>query len=398
MDVFEEQRQGERRKALRTLLQHPLVTADGPHGDQFVLIRRHGDEINRWLGRGPGWGLYVDSETARLRKSPVEPKDHTRGAESRDKKFSRLRYCLFCLAVAALGQGERQTTLGKLFESILRMAGSDPILTENGFVLDPKRRDHRRDLVAAVRKMMELGLLRQIDGDEEAFLSQRGDVLYTVNRSALAWVLNLRRSPSTVEAQSLDERMAAITAEPQPQTHEGRNNRIRRYLYRKLLDDPILYLNRLDEDTRQYLSSQRPKIVQEIENYTGLRGEIRSEGIAMVDEQGDLTDFDIPREGTEGHICLLLAELLAEHLITRGVLPLGHFQIEREMLRKNKSYGRYWRKNAREPEAFKTLIREAVYRLQALDLIEVRNDGIVPLPAIARYRLEKPRISGEDSL
>jgi len=390
--LLEEQR-SEWLKALRTLLQQPLITAGGPLAEVFVLVRRHASALNDWLSRTTGWSLYVDNETARLRKMPENLADATRGAGGR-QPFTRRRYALFCLALAALGQGDRQTTLGRLFERILQLAAADVGLTEAGLRLDPNRRDHRRDLVIAVHLMLDLGLLHQVDGDEAAYLGGKGDVLYNVNRSALTWVLNVRRSPATVEAETLEARMGAITAEPQPETPEGRNRRIRLSLYRRLLDDPVVYFKDLSDEERAYLNSQRPKIVREIESFTGLRPEIRQEGMAMVDESGDLTDLDMMSEGTEGHIALLLAEYLAGRLREHGPRIIGRMQLQRELSRLRAIYGKYWRKDAREPEAVSGLVADAIARLFALNLVAMDEDGVVPLPALARYAVAPARIAG----
>jgi len=391
-DVFTEEQIRERRKALRALMQRPLITARGKDADTFLLIRRHQTALNTWLSRNPGWGLFIDSETARLRKLPVDHTDTTRGVGGA-KPFTRRRYALFCLALAALGQGERQTTLGKLFETVLVLASADNALADAGLRLDPNIRDHRRELVGAVHLMLELGLLQQVDGDENAYLDGRGDVLYQVNRSAMAWVLNLRRSPATVEAEDLETRMRTITEEPVPDSAEGRNRTMRTFLYRKLLDDPVLYYDRLDEDTAAYLQSQRAKIVREIETHTGLHAEIRREGIAMVDREGALTDLDMPSEGTEGHVTLLIAEYLGKYLEKGNRRVIGRVTLERHLAEMAREYSKFWRKAARAPEAIGPLLDEALYRLEALDLIEIDQDGIVPLPALARYALDEPRIT-----
>ena len=377
---------------MRALLQNPLITSGGRHASSFVLIRRHATFLNQWLSRNAGWSLYVDSETARLRKQVPDLADDTRGVMGK-RPFNRRRYVLFCLALAALGQGDKQTTLGRLFEGILRLAASDSGLAEAGLGLDPNIRSHRRDLVDAVTLMMDLGLLHQVDGDEAAYLGGQGDVLYTINRSALSWVLNVRRSPGTIENTNLEERLSKVTRESQPETQEGANRRIRLYLTRKLLDDPVLYYDRLDEAHMAYLNSQRPRIVREIESATGLRSEIRREGIAMVDEEGDLTDLDMPKEGTEGHFTLLVAEFLAERLQKNGQAPVGRTGLERAMAKLAARYGKYWRKDARKPEAVKYLLTDALERLRALGLIELTEDGASPLPALARYSLEEPRIA-----
>ena len=70
----------ERQRALRALLQHPLLTADGPHDVAFGLVRRHSEELREWLGHHLQWSLQVTSEFARLRKTPPDQVDRTRAA------------------------------------------------------------------------------------------------------------------------------------------------------------------------------------------------------------------------------------------------------------------------------------------------------------------------------
>ena len=386
------EQQREQRQALKTLLQNPLLTANGKHAEAFVLVRRHEEALREWLSRNLNWSLYTDSETVRLSKVPVNLKDTSRGAKVGKQAFSRRRYALFCLALAALTQGERQTTLGRLFELILHLASADPELGAAGLLLDPTLRDHRRDLVGAVHLMLELGLLARIDGEESAFIGGKGDVLYTVNRSALAWVLNVRRSPSTVEERDFEQRLQAIVKEPAAENEDANRRRIRLFLNRKLLDDPVLYYEQLDDEERSYLQNQRNKIVRELELFTGLHPEIRREGIAMADESGQLTDLDMPAEGTEGHITLLVASFLANHLKEYGGLPIATQAIRSYLLDAAEIYGKYWRKDARSPEALASLQDEAIARLQALHLIRTDRDGIVALPALARYQLDEPII------
>src|SRR5262249_27451312 len=118
---------------------------------------------------------------------------------------------------------------------------------------------------------------------------------------------------------------------------------------------------------------------------TGLVAEVRREGIAMVDDTGDLTDVKLPEEGTDGHLSLLLAQWLAE--CARNVpgkrvpFPL----VEEHVGSLIQIYGSRWRKDVREPGAEVRLIEEALLRLRALRLIRISNDGVLPLAACARY-------------
>src|SRR6266545_2742168 len=239
----------ERRRALRALLRHPLLTRAGPDPAAFGLVRRHAGWLREWLATNAGWSLQVDTGLARLRKLPGRLDDRTRPAlaEPARTPFSRRRYVLACLALAALERADAQVTLGWLADRVL----------------------------------------------------------------ALAALLVTQRGPSTVAAADLEARLQAITEELVPDSDDGRNRAIRHALARRLLDDPVLYHDELTEPERAYLTRQRGFLVQRVSEATGLVAEVRAEGVAMLAPSSEATDLAMPEEGTEGHGTLLLAEHLA---------------------------------------------------------------------------------------
>ena len=386
-----EARDYERQRALRTLLQHPLLSADGPYAAEFGWVRQHAQWLRDWLGQNTGWALQVDSELARLRKTPADLADQTRPA--RDGKtgalFSRRRYVLLCLAVAALERSDRQTALGKLADDVVGLLAAEPAFSAAGIVFDLSSRDQRRDLVQVIRFLLDLRVLARVHGDEEQYLNERGDVLYNINRPALAAMLNVKRGPSTITARTLDERLAALVEEPLPDTEEGRNRGLRWRLVRKLLDDPVVYYDELADEELVYLHSQRSRLLRQIEDATGLISEVRREGIAMVDEPAELTDVGMPEEGTDGHLALLLAEHLAEHLRREGPVAVGTAALHqhvRELITEHRSH---WRKDVAQPGAEVAALAQTIDRLESLRLVKRTEDGVLPLPAIARYALNK---------
>jgi uncharacterized protein (TIGR02678 family) len=383
----------ERRRALRALVQHPLLSAAGPLSIEFGLVRRHATWLRDWLARHPGWSLQIDSETARLRKTPADLEDGTRPAREPNSglPFSRRRYALLCLAMAALERADRQTTLGRLAEAIIGFAAADPALASAGISFDLTGHDQRRDLVHVMRLLLDLRVLVRVHGDEQQYLAAHGDVLYNVNRPALAGMLNVRRGPSTIDETTLDRRLEALVDEPAPDTDEGRNRQLRSTLTRKLLDDPIVYFDRLTEDERTYLSSQRAFLLGQIQEATGLVPEIRAEGIAMVDEAGDMTDLGLPEEGTEGHLTLLLGEHLAEHARREGSVAVAYATLHRHVADLIAQHRSHWRKDVTEPGAEVALTDLTIERLEALRLVRRTNDGAVPLPALGRYALDQGR-------
>jgi uncharacterized protein (TIGR02678 family) len=380
----------ERQRAIRALLQNPLLTADGPHGAEFGLIRRHTDELRDWLAHQTNWTLQVTSELARLRKTPPETTDCTRAARDlrTDAPFTRSRYVLLCLALAALERSERQTTLGRLAEAMLGFFAGDASLAACGLSFDLKSMDQRRDLVQVIRFLCDRRVLWRRQGDEDLFIKDaHSDVLYNVNRPVLTGMLCVRRGPSTVTATGLAERLAAIVEEPMPDTEEGQNRQIRIHLMRRLLDDPVLYYSSLEPRERAYLDRQRGIMLRQITDFTGLVPEVRAEGIAMLDPCGDLSDLALPEEGTEGHLILLMIELLTNRLRERERESVGFSELCMHTASWIAEHKQHWRKDVTAPDAERLLAEAAIGRLEALGLVRRIPDGVQPLPALGRYTL-----------
>ncbi|MFJ7244260.1 TIGR02678 family protein [Kitasatospora sp. NPDC098652] len=378
--------QAERRRAARALLASPLMTSGN---DDFRLVRKHAGELAAWFTQETGWRLVVDTETARLYKTPARLDDATRPARTPRTKvpFTRRRYVVLCLALATLERADAQITLGRLADGVLTAAG-DPELAAAGIEFRMDRREERSDLVAAVRLLLEWGVLHRVAGDEEAYLSEASnDVLYDVRRRVLATLLAATRGPSTVEAVTPDHRLAALTAEVAPDTDELRLRALRHRLTRRLLDDPVVYYAELPEDERAYLVSQRHAITRRITELTGLVAELRTEGIAMADPDDELTDVRMPEQGTDGHATLLVAAHLATAADSRTEQQL--VDLVRQLAVQHRSY---WRRTAAEPAAAAELLAQALDRLTALDLITRDGESVTAKPALVRYALAAPTI------
>lgn len=369
-----------------------------------MLVRRHDTELRRFFANQVGWTLQVDREMARLRKIPANLADGSRPARARakDPAFSPRRYVLLCLALAALERSDRQTTLHRVAEQVAAMVADDTALRDAGIEFELTGRDQRRDLVAVVRWLLEYGVLRRVEGEEEAFIGDRGDVLYQVDRQVLAWVLGCARPPSAMELSgdasaevTFDGRLGSLVDDVQLESDELRRRALRHALARRLLDDPIVYYDDLSEEEHDYLQRSRVPILKGLTEMTGLVAEVRAEGIALVDPTGDSTDVALPEEGTDGHIALLLAEHLAGHArLSPGIaVPLEalHAHI-RSLVEK---YGRGWRKAATEPGAEVELTETALFHLGGLELVVRVPDGVVPRPAIGRYAVHEQATDGE---
>lgn len=387
-DALERTRRSEQVRAARALLSRPMLRADGPDAELVVLVRRHAAALREWFDRNTGWRLLVDSAVARLVKTVPGTADPTHPARDPRSRaaFTRRRYVLACLSFAVLDRADAQITLGRLAEQIV-LAAADPELSAAGVVFTLERRDERTDLVAVVRLLLALGVLARVAGDEDAFVRNDGDALYDVERRVLAALLATPRGPSTVSADGVEARLAALTDELPATTDDLRNQQIRRRLTRRLLDEPVLYYTDLDEAELAYLTSQRHALTSRISELTGLVAEVRAEGIAMVDPLDDLTDVRMPETGTDGHATLLLAEHLTS---ADGPVPLP--ELHAFLREQAMAHSSYWRRAAAAPGAEVELTEVAVARLRALRLVELVEGRVRPLPALARYAVGAPEI------
>jgi uncharacterized protein (TIGR02678 family) len=383
------------RSAVRALLMKPLISPD--HED-FPAIRRQADALRDFFARETGWPLQIEHEGARLYKRPADLASTMRGLP----QYDRRRYVLLCLACAVLERAEPQITLRLLGERLLYFA-AEPSLAAAGFGFTLGAVHERRELVAVCRTLLDLGVLQRVAGDEDAFVNAGGDqadALYDVQRRALAGMLAAVRGPSTFRLEdapvTLEQRLHALVDEHMADSDEGRRTALRRQLARRLLDDPVVYIDSLDAEARAYFINQRGVMAARLCDATGLIAEQRAEGLALADEAGSLTDVAMPAEGTDAHATLLVAEFLATAERRRREIPgdarlfaaIIRGQDVIDFLRDSKnSYGKYWRKSAREPGAERELAEIALERLEKLQLIVRDADTIHPRPALARFAL-----------
>ncbi|WP_435108642.1 TIGR02678 family protein [Nocardiopsis synnemataformans] len=381
-------------RAARALLRQPLLRASA-HPREFRQVRDHALELRQWFDRNTGWRLHVDAETARLRKVPGDPGDATHPAREEGRgrlAFDRRRYVLLCLSLAVLERAEAQTALGRLAEQVV-LEASAPEFADLDFTLST--RDQRMDLVAVVRLLVGLGVLSRVAGDEGAFVGDRGDALYDVDRRVLTGMLAGARGPSTIADTDHAARLHTLAEDGvahQLDSDDLRNTAIRHRLTRRLLDDPVLYFDTLTEGELAYLVSQRAAITRRIGELTGLVAEVRAEGIAMVDPDDALTDLRMPEQGTPGHATLLLAE----HLAAAG-RPLTLDELGDKVRELAREHSSYWSKSARAPGNEPALVATAVERLRGLGLVETvlvdDRPAVAPRPALARYSVAEPHVS-----
>jgi uncharacterized protein (TIGR02678 family) len=387
----EAQLEAERVRAFRALLQAPLLSAER---EELPLVRRHAGALKRRFSELLGYELVLRSDHARLRKRPVGrdvtrparivPSARDKVAEDRWRPFTRRHYALLALALAALERCGPQTAISLLAGEIRELA------REEGIPLDLERRDHRKLLAEVVELLVHLGVLVLVDGESERWVRSdtRGEeALYDVRHGELS---DLLVGGAITECSSAADLAAA--ADDYPPTDEGRRDRLRHRVARRLVEEPVLYLDELAEDEHAYYAgSQRPHVDARVAALTGLVAERRAEGTAMVEPVRGaraLTDLRFPYRLAERQAALLLCEPLAageEGLSRPRLLRLTRALVER--------YGVHWGRST-DGEEVALLLDEALRVLAALKLVAIDGELVRPLPALARFRTTEVHAPG----
>ncbi|MBX9393735.1 TIGR02678 family protein [Streptomyces sp. TRM72054] len=289
----------ERRTAARLLLAHPLVTSNGPHSDTFPLIRRHADWLAQRFQQVFGYRLLVEASYARLFKAGLGPgSGHRLERPSTGTPFTPRTYAYLALALSVLVTAPEQLLLSQLVAD-LRAAAVDAGIE----IADTGRQAERRTLAAALRQLVDWGVLVETEGHVSAVTEERaGEALLTVDREIARAVVTGPLAQSRDGADLV--RRAADPGFGGPRT----------YVRRRLVETPVVHLDDLTDAEREWLRTRQRREAQAFSELLGLEAEIRAEGIALVDPDDELTDVHLPGTGTVAQAALLLVERLVDRL------------------------------------------------------------------------------------
>ncbi|MGK8522825.1 TIGR02678 family protein [Nocardia asteroides] len=295
-------------RAARVILANHLVTRTYPDRIALPLIRRWATELREDLAELFGYRLEVTETTARV--FPVSNRlDAGRPARTpAERVFDRRRYAYLALALAALGRAGDQITLSELADQVAAYAGR-----VDGLELATDRAADRDAFVDAVGWLTVRGALTLADGDAGGWASdpEAGEALYDIDRPV---VFALFRPPRALQhlhsVRGLLAEEPAVTGVSTPRTTTAETARRVR---RALVEQPVVYAEDLAPEERPVLAQDR--VVADVELFTGLRAERRAEGVALIDTSGRLSDVRFPGAGTLAQVALLLVGEIADRVL-----------------------------------------------------------------------------------
>lgn len=372
---------------LRRLLVRPLLLADG-EPETFRDLVEERAALADWLAERTGWRLQVDAAqgVARLHKVPAVP-DPTRPARRDPSRppFDRRRYLLFAHALAALDALGAQTTLRRLAEELAHR-----MVEEGAPPFDAEDRAERTALVDVLRLLEGLGALSLRDGDAERYAQARdSDALYDVRSRVLGQLVSAPVPPALAGS---PDRLGDEAG--YPDSEEGRIQRARHQVFRRLLDDPVVYLDDLAPSEQDYLEHAAGHVYQELRRWAGLEVERRREGLAAVDPRGEVTDERFPEgSSTARHAALLVVEWLADRRRASGAAEVPHAACVERIAALHAGYAERcgWSKQYQGGQpGIERLAADALRLLAAFGLLRRRGEAWELRPALARFALEPP--------
>jgi len=391
-------------RGIRLLLANPLISERAsPEG--FDLIRRRREPIRQWFEYYCGWNLIVEPRLgyARLVKvrAAADPSRPARRPRAGRPAFDRRRYVLLCLVAAEL-LSVPVTTIGLLADRVGHASGTDPVVS----TFDSASRAERMAFVDVLRLLESYGVIAVVDGSTESFVeSATAKVLYQIDSTLLLRLIAAPVGPSQLAVPldevplRFDELLDRVTRERRygrttddggdtaPASAVQRNLWLRHAIFRRLADDPVLYLADLTDEERAYLASPTGRqLLRRAADQGGFVLEYRAEGVLFIDTEGLATDTRFPDDASTAKVAaLLLLDRMGDAAVTMGQLRISASAL----------LARFpgWAKGYREDDRPAQLVCDALAVLTGFGLVRVAGGLVQPLPAAMRYAVGTARTS-----
>lgn len=392
-------------RGIRLLLANPLIS-ERSAAEAFDLLRRRHEPIKKWFDYYCGWNLIVEPRLgyARLVKvrAIADPSRPARRLRSGRAPFDRRRYVLLCVVAAEL-LAVAVTTIGLLADQVSRATAADPVVA--GF--DTANRGERMAFVDVLRLLESYGVLEVVDGTTESFVdSDTAKVLYRIDSTLLLRLLAAPTGPSRLAvpadevAVRFEELLSLVTQERRYGSatrgtgdivpEAGRNLWLRHSIFRRLVDDPVLYFDDLSPEQRAYLTSPTGRqLLRRAADQAGFALEERAEGVLLVDPDGVATDSRFPDDASTAKVAALL-------LLDDIHGPVTIEQLQRSAAGLLARFPR-WAKSYRAEDGLKQLVGDALEVLTGFGMVRMGSGLVHPLPAAGRYAVSAARTTDTDS-
>lgn len=382
----------EKQQCVEMLLNRPWI-AKKDYPRLYQQIKDHYDELREWFYERLGFPLVITRYFAKLEKMPGEYKPWM-GING----FLTVRdYGLFTFGLWYLeGKGENeQFLLTQMVEEI-----REHLLTVD-VEMDWTLYDHRLSMARALKKLKELDVLIAVDGDEADWArnGSESNVLYECSTMA-RYVLH--RFPKELMAY---ENIHELIEPEQAQTPDAEIRQRRQRVYRRLVQEPIVYDWEWSEDELDYLLKQRRSIIEHMDEMLHLEGRRYKEGLAFFYPEVTSESNLFPTLSAVSDLAILMAGEIRRRAFREpspydwdewSRIHVSVTELEAVMMSLREKYKEYWSKEFRGL-SLNELVKRIVSHLQEWNLAkQTGEDEIILFPALGRWNGEY-QLEGDES-
>lgn len=366
------------------LLNRPwILKEDDP--ELYFSVKDHYEELREWFMDRAGFSLIVTRSLAKLERTPVVAHEWMGFEEFREVRD----YVLFTYALWYLeGKTEMdQFLLSDIVEEVREQ------MATGGLDADWRHYHHRLSMIRALKKLVSLGVLVLVDGNENDWAhNESNDALYECSPHS-RYVL--RRFPQDLTAYSAMEELTDPVR--YADTLDGTNARKRHRVFRRFLLEPVVLDRHWEEELLPYVLTQRRYIIDNLQRMLGMEGRRYREGLLFFHPEltGEAELF--PTLSGASDLVLLMAGELRRQLgredHSRYAEPDGSIRLERSelegmLLKLQERYGMYWSKEFRESSSAE--LAEIVLEHMEQWRFAEREDAnhVLVSPVVARWNAE----------
>lgn len=348
-----------------------ILRAEEP--ETYQLLREREKGLKRYVSEKFGFDLIVHQHFIKLEKIPVDPKSWMGIQE-----FTTPRdYAIFCcgLAFSERRSVDEQFLLSDITEDIQDMYPGE-------FLLDWTNYQHRKSLVRALKKMVDLRIIKSVDGDIDMFASnEEQEVLYEVTVYARYF---MRSYPNDLFRYQTTREI--LDSEWQRHQTDTRRKRV----YRKLMFSPVVYRESEDDPDFGYIRNYRNRLRDDLEGHTPFQLEVFKNAAFMVlpDREQRYTLF--PDQKAIMNIALHVQAYIRESMSSYQINSLGEIKITSAEFAQlieivKKRYGHGWSKKYRDL-TYAAIAEELLQLYIEWEMASLEEDTgmIILMSAIAR--------------
>jgi uncharacterized protein (TIGR02678 family) len=375
----------ERKQAcVHALLNRPWILKE-EDPELYFAVKDYYEELRDWFMDVAGFPLIVTRNLAKLERTPVVPFPWMGFEEFREvRDYVFFTYALWYLE----GKTEMdQFLLSDLVEEVREQ------MAAGGLEADWRHYHHRLSMARALKKLVALGVLVLVDGDESEWAQNESkNALYECSPHT-RYVL--RRFPQDLTSyRTMEELTDPISYADTP---DGANARKRHRVFRRFLLEPVVLDKHWDAESLPYVLMQRRYIMDQMQRMLGMEGRRYREGLLFFHPEltGEAELF--PTLSGVSDLVLLVAGELRRQLHqedgSRYAEPDGSVRLERSelegiLLRLHERYGPYWSKEFRESSSAE--LAELIFEHMEQWRLGEREDAnhFLVSPVVARWNAE----------